>query len=359
LPIRLDEAPELPLLALFRDPKGPPATHYASYRLGSYGRWRHRLWYPIDWRENAALARDRDMDAWIARQLEIPLGFPLQGEGDKAHWFLKGAGSETLTIDDRWLPPWLRRLDPSYAGPLLVTMGCGRGGACSLSTSFPGHAFIALWTELAPLAFPIPEWQCRERPTSVQRIGREQASFLLLRCDGSIADDALARLSILARPMGAPAIASLPDTPDPRAPAGEWVAGVRLLDPRLLWLLARISDQYRWKPIFIYSGYRSGAREERDPESSIPHGGLHAAGRALDIAVDGIKNEELLALCFDLPDTGCGYYPHNKFVHIDVRPRSSGSSVWVDASGPGEPSRYMDSWTNVVENGRVVWKKPK
>ncbi len=266
-----------------------------------------------------------------------------------------------LTIGDGIVPPWLRRLDPHWAAVLVGAAGCGRGGPCSFGETFPAAAFESLWSELAPLAFPIPEWQCKERPTSVRRLGSEKASFVLLRCDGSIADGALAELSILARPTSAARVESLPDEPDPRAPAGEWVPGVRLVDPRLLWLLAHISDHFRWKPIYLYSGYRPARAKEppRDPEAAPAHSSLHASGRALDIAIDGVDNEELLKLCFDLPDTGCGYYPHNRFVHIDVRPRSSGSSVWVDASAPGEPSAYIESWTGVVANGRVVWIKPR
>ncbi len=360
LPLRLDEAPELPLLAPFRDPKTPPATFAASYRLGPWGKWRYRVWYPLDAGAEPPPARDLGADAWIAHQLEVPIGFPFAGEGDKAHWFVTGARPEPLSIDDALVPPWLRRLDPRWAAVLVSLAGCGRGGPCSRAASFPGEAFVALWTELAPLAFPIPEWQCKERPTSIHRIGSEKSTFLLLRCDGSIADGALAELSILARPTDAARVDALPDEPDPRAPAGEWVPGVHLVDPRMLWLLARVSDHFRWKAIYIYSGYRprKGGEAARDPASAPPHASLHATGRALDIAVDGVDNEELLKLCFDLPDTGCGYYPHNKFVHIDVRPRSSGSSVWVDASGPGEPSVYVDSWTGVVAGGRVVWKKP-
>ena len=72
--------------------------------------------------------------------------------------------------------------------------------------------------------------------------------------------------------------------------------------------------------------------------------------------VQGVENEELLALCHELPDVGCGYYPNGKFVHFDIRFRGRG--LWVDAAAPGEPSRYVDGWPGVVERGRVVWKKP-
>jgi len=50
---------------------------------------------------------------------------------------------------------------------------------------------------------------------------------------------------------------------------------------------------------------------------------------------------------------GCGYYPNGSFVHVDVRPYATGRVVWVDASRPGEPSRYVDGWPAVVAPGQA------
>lgn len=381
LPLRLDEAPELPLLAPFRDPRGAPVTDFATYRSGPWGQWRRRLWYPLapetpdDAPASAALGLPHlersagEDDPWLVHLRARPAAFPLRSEGNDAHWFVRhdeeqasglrharttsvaALPADPLAIEERWVPPWLQRLDPDLASELLGTTGCGRGGACSPSAPFPGEAFLELWNALAPVARPIPEWQCRERPTIIGRYGGEQASFVLLRCDGSLADGALERLSVLARPPSVPAPEDLPAEPDPRAAPGEWVPGVRLLDPRLVWVLAKIADHFPRRAIYLYSGYRPGRGEI--PEG---HGSLHAHGRAIDLAVKGISNEELLAWCHELPDTGCGYYPKSRFVHVDVRPRSSGSTVWVDASSPGEPSRYVTDWPGVVEEGRVVWQ---
>ncbi len=353
LPLRLDEAPSLALLEPFRHPEGRSATFYATYRHGRYGRWRFRLLSTLDWPENPGVAaREPAIDAWLARQLDEPRGFPLLG--DDAHWFLRSERDEALAIDDTLVPPWLRRLDPTFASAMLRQAGCSVGG-CAPGAAFPGFAFEALWTALAPLAYPIPTWKCVERPTVVRRLGKEQDKVLLVRCDGSLADDALARLSILARPTGAPAIDALPDEPTPDAGAGEWVPGVRLLEPRLVWVLGELANAFRPRPVYLYSGYR--------PPSEGPlgkgHGSLHASGRALDIALEGVPNEDLLAACWALPDTGCGYYPNSRFVHIDVRPRSTGSAVWVDVAAPGEPSRYVADWPSVVEDGKVIWPLPK
>ena len=366
LPLRLDEAPELGLLRPFRDPKGPPATSYAAWRTGPWGHWRERLWYPLASEYTAPLGRDLAMDGWLARQTAPSSDYQFRGDGERAHWFVRGTeptlprlAAEPLAIAAHWVPPWLQRLDPNWAGELLGMAGCGRGGNCSTSTPFPGEAFVELWTALAPLAAPTPEWQCRERPRTIRRFGGEHASLVIVRCDGSLADGALARLSVLARPPNIAAVASLPDEPDPTAERGEWVPGVRLLEPRLAWVLARIADHFQGHAIYLYSGYRpSLVAEGTGTDAAAGHGSLHGTGRALDISVEGISNEELLAWCFELPDTGCGYYPRSRFVHVDVRPRSTGSSVWIDASSPGERSIFFPDWPGVVSKGRVIWKKP-
>jgi hypothetical protein len=366
LPLRLDEAPELPLLRPFRDPKGPPATSYATWRTGPWAQWRERLWFPLASEVSPPLGRDLTVDAWLARQSEQPLGFPLQGESERDHWFVRRGDvsprsliGARLAVEERWVPPWLQRLDPDWANELLGVAGCGRGGRCSETAPFPGEAFVELWTAMAPVAAAIPESQCREQPTTIGRFGGEHASFLILRCDGSLADGALARLSVLARPQNVAAVDSLPDEPEPSAAAnGEWVPGVRLLDPRLAWVIARVGAEFKGHAIYVYSGYRPTTRSEVVGfEGTIGHGSQHGAGRALDISVEGISNEELLAFVFELPDTGCGYYPRSRFVHVDVRPRSSGSSVWIDGSSPGEKSVFFPEWQGVVEKGRVVWKK--
>jgi len=64
----------------------------------------------------------------------------------------------------------------------------------------------------------------------------------------------------------------------------------------------------------------------------------------LDLRVSGITNEELVAFCKTLRDTGCGYYPNSSFVHVDVRSAGAGSASWIDASGPGDAPHYVTQW---------------
>jgi hypothetical protein len=148
----------------------------------------------------------------------------------------------------------------------------------------------------------------------------------------------------------------LPDEPSPDAlQRGEWVSGVRLVHPRLVWLLQRVADAFPWHTIYIYSGYRPSPSGL--PFKPNTHHSMHAEARALDMAVVGIPNVLLFQVCRSLDDVGCGYYPHSAFVHMDVRRSGSGKAYWIDISGPGEPAHYVDAWPGVVEGGALVWDR--
>lgn len=412
-PLRLDDSPRLPLLAPFRHAAGRPASHMLLYLSGPFGQWSRRSWQTLLWggweapgtgapavvaRTHVALGRisrddaDPSQSAWL-RRISRPLqGWPVASAS--RHWFHGGEHDpapatatlldETLTSEDgdpflgspagSWaspgasahlrafapleevMPPWLTRLDARWAESVLHSAGCGRGGWCSYDTSFPASAFERLWVALAPVHKPIPEWKCSGREVTILRHGRERDSFQLLTCDGAVVPGAVDRLSILARPPETPRPDSLPDEPEPAAAAhGEWVEHIRLVHPRLLWALQQVADAFPWRGIYVFSGYRRPEGESRPGT----HKSMHWEGRALDITVQGVPNEELLDLCRKLPDVGCGYYPNNKFLHLDVRPRGFGTAFWIDASAPGEQVRYVDSWPGVVENGAMIWSKVK
>jgi hypothetical protein len=176
----------------------------------------------------------------------------------------------------------------------------------------------------------------------------ESDRFRLLDCDGAVTTDALDRLSVLARPIGA----ERPDLPlpfDPIAGDGEWVPDVRLLSPRLVWALSRVAEAFPGHAIEIVSGYRPSAHG----------GGSHARAEALDFALRGVPKEAVFAVCRRLRDVGCGYYPENRFIHLDVRPYGTGHVAWVDASRPGEPSRYVDGWPGVLSPTRQGARRPE
>lgn len=191
-----------------------------------------------------------------------------------------------------------------------------------------------------------PKAPCMHAPVEIVRgFGAEAEQVVLTRCDGKPAPIAAMHLSILARPMSAVRPA-LPTTPvrHPEAVARrEWAPGVKLVDEGLTTRLQKIADKFPHKKITIVSGYRPSSR-----------GSFHQSAKAIDLALDGVKNEDLVAFCRTLPDTGCGYYPNSSFVHVDVRPPRTGHVYWIDASGPGEPARYVPTWPIREETGRAL-----
>jgi hypothetical protein len=173
---------------------------------------------------------------------------------------------------------------------------------------------------------------CLRDRVEVGRATGEVDNFPLVRCDGRPAEGAAERLAVLLRPYSAPKPA-LPAKPPAEARGREWAPGVRSADPGLLTRLQAFADRYRGKRIVVVSGYRP---------ASV--GSYHKDARAIDLRVEGVRNEELVAFCRGLRDTGCGYYPNSSFVHVDVRPAGTGHVYWIDASGPGEAPRYVSSW---------------
>jgi hypothetical protein len=199
----------------------------------------------------------------------------------------------------------------------------------------------------APLELPVrvrrpcPPWQ-RPRPLTVFRYAGDSETMPLFDCDGAIAPDVIDRLSTLARAPDAPRPAfPLPEEAESERD-GEWLPGLHLLDPRLVWVLGQIQQAFPRKAVVIVSGYRPDA-----------HTSNHKHGKALDLYVQGVPNEQLFTLCRSLRDVGCGYYPHNHFVHIDVRRFGTTTVSWVDISEPGAPSEYVDGWPGVAEAGSV------
>lgn len=98
-------------------------------------------------------------------------------------------------------------------------------------------------------------------------------------------------------------------------------------DPRLIQLLAKVSDKFGSRPIRIVSGYRT---------RSFYEDSRHKMSRAVDFSIPGIDNATLRDYLRTLPSVGVGYYPNSSFVHLDVR---DNATYWVDFAGPGEAPR--------------------
>lgn len=162
--------------------------------------------------------------------------------------------------------------------------------------------------------------------------GGDAETVVLTRCDGRPTSAAIEQLSILVRPINVARPGALASRIR-RAAHREWLPGVRRIHDGLVSRLQSVVDRFQARKITLVSGYR--------PTSL---GSFHQSARALDLHVDGVANEKLVEFCRTLADTGCGYYPNSSFVHLDVRPSGTGHVYWIDASGPGEPARYVSSW---------------
>lgn len=336
---KLDDlsAPRLPLLDPFRDAAVDPSGGLRRYLAGTFGRWRAQPWWALSWQSAPA---EQAVESAPPASADPQL---LAGAGEEPSFGFGPSTPPTLSIAPEAAPAWLMRLDPAVDAPLVPSTG----------TSFKSNGFDALWA--LPPKKPIPDWRCRRRPVRIARYGGESDMFALVRCNGAVATEAYDRLTILARENLAPRPGELlPDDPDPSAvERGEWAPGVRLVHPRLLWALQRIADAFPWRTIYIYSGYRHDPAFRTAKPGS--HHSMHSEARALDITVMGIPNAALFQVCHKLEDIGCGFYPNNRFVHVDVRRPGSGHPIWIDVSGPGEPSRYVDSWPGVIDGGALIW----
>ncbi len=220
-------------------------------------------------------------------------------------------------------PKKVAAADPKGAAPRKVASTDPKGATPKKSTPVA-----------APPRKPAPpKPPCLKAPVEVTT-GVETSKFSLAMCDGSPAALAVEHLSIIARggaPKPAEPIADLA-----KVPGANIARGIRRFDPGLIVRLQRAVDRFAkaGEPpkILIVSGYR--------PAST---GSYHASARALDFRLEGVKNEELVAFCKTLDDTGCGYYPNSSFVHMDVR-EGAGHVSWIDTSGPGETPRYVTTW---------------
>lgn len=101
-------------------------------------------------------------------------------------------------------------------------------------------------------------------------------------------------------------------------------------NPRLLKVLAQVSDHFGGKPLTVISGFREAKRYTK--ESS-----RHTQGRALDFRIRGVPNTAVRDYCRSLGDVGVGFYPNSTFIHLDVRDKPA---YWVDWSKPGQRPVY-------------------
>lgn len=298
----------------------------------------------------AAVGVPADAEAAARRPVEPLLGlFGPRTELDELSWLSTGIHQNRpfRWVPDRSLPLLAHYLAPSQNHvPEWRSFFRGAYGLPSWSARWSLRWNLA---EHAPepealsvsMREPCPTWRA-PRPVRVARYDGEAATLPLIDCDGGVAPDAIDVLSVLMRPPGAPRPElPLPFEPSPDAGPGEWLPQVKLIEPRLIWVLQQVAEAFPRRTLYVMSGYRQSGHS------------FHGKGKALDLFVQGVPNEQLFELCRRLRDVGCGYYPNNKFVHIDVRPYGTDRVLWVDDSLPGAPSHYLDGFEGVLEPGRA------
>lgn len=102
------------------------------------------------------------------------------------------------------------------------------------------------------------------------------------------------------------------------------------IEARLLDAVYRIQMHFSAQEIRVVSGYRT-PRAIASRRSSN-----HGRGRAMDIVVPGVSDEDVAKFARAMGFMGVGVYPTSGFVHVDVRDRSY---FWIDYSGPGRRNR--------------------
>jgi uncharacterized protein YcbK (DUF882 family) len=111
------------------------------------------------------------------------------------------------------------------------------------------------------------------------------------------------------------------------------------VDPRTLGLVYRIQLHFDVPEIRVVSGYR------------VPKPGSHSnhgKGRAIDLVVPGVADEEVARFARGLGFVGVGVYPTSQFVHVDIRPRSY---FWIDYSGPRMKNRESCILPDIAAQG--------
>lgn len=99
------------------------------------------------------------------------------------------------------------------------------------------------------------------------------------------------------------------------------------VDPRLIALLADVSEHFGGKPMRVVSGWR---------DHSYFEDSRHKHSQAVDFSIPGVANTVLRDYVRRFRNCGVGYYPNSSFVHLDVRETAA---YWVDYAGPGEAPR--------------------
>lgn len=96
------------------------------------------------------------------------------------------------------------------------------------------------------------------------------------------------------------------------------------IDPSLVDLVYDIQTHFGVNALRVISGYRTALGGGHSN---------HGRGRAMDMIVPGVTEDEVAKYVRSRGFVGVGVYPSSGFIHVDVRPASY---YWIDRSGPGQ-----------------------
>jgi len=109
-----------------------------------------------------------------------------------------------------------------------------------------------------------------------------------------------------------------------------YTGDVGIIDPQLFDILHLVTRALNAKqPYQVISGYRcpeTNSRLRSASNGGVAKRSLHMSGKAIDVRLPGVPLAELRDAALSLQAGGVGYYPRDRFVHIDTgRVRSWGS----------------------------------
>lgn len=106
---------------------------------------------------------------------------------------------------------------------------------------------------------------------------------------------------------------------------------------RTLAILVDVAERYPGKSIEFVSAHRA----TRDESATSPH----RAARALDFRIRGVEPREIRDYLWrKYTDVGVGWYPSDKYIHIDSRP-GQGDTAWTFQD---HKNKYKPYWAELA-----------
>jgi uncharacterized protein YcbK (DUF882 family) len=96
------------------------------------------------------------------------------------------------------------------------------------------------------------------------------------------------------------------------------------MDPRLFDLLHRLRTTIGFgQPIQVISAYRSPATNtmlRKKGNGGVAKKSMHTQGKAIDLRVQDVSLKDLRDAARRIKSGGVGYYPRDRFIHVDTGP---------------------------------------